>query len=212
MAKKRSTGNEPITIKKYANRRLYNTATSSYVTLDHLADMVKQNQDFVVFDAKSGEDITRSVLTQIIFEEEAKGGQNLLPIRFMRQLIRYYGDSLQGVVPSFLELSMENFAKEQERLRGRLASAVGEERFQQLEEQVRDNLNALEGAVRMFNPFGPGREDADTQAGKPAGGQARKPGTRPAKTADAEEEIDRLKDQMAAMQKQLDALSRRKKS
>lgn len=209
MAKKRSQGNEPITIKKYANRRLYNTATSSYVTLDHLADMVKQNQDFVVIDAKTSEDITRSVLTQIIFEEEAKVGQSLLPIRFMRQLIKYYGDSLQGVVPSFLELSMENFTREQERMRGRLMSAVGEERFQQLEEQVRDNLNALEGAVRLFNPFAPARPGTDKPDAERA--SASKPGARPRQDTDPDEEIDRLKDQMAAMQQQLDALSERKK-
>lgn len=217
MAKKRATGHEPITIKKYANRRLYNTATSSYVTLDHLADMVKQNQDFVVVDAKTGEDITRSVLTQIIFEEEAKGGQHLLPIRFMRQLIKFYGDSLQGVVPSFLELSMENFAKEQERLRNRLASAVGEDRLHQLEEQVRENLGALEQAVRMLNPFAvpkPPREShtppaahAPPKQGRPADA---KPGA-PGEAAAADDEIERLRDQMAAMQKQLDALSEKKK-
>ena len=100
----------PITIKKYANRRLYNTATSSYVTLDHLCQMVKDGVDFVVFDAKSGEDITRSVLTQIIVEEESKGGQNLLPINFLRQLISFYGDNLQFLLPRYLEQSMDSFA------------------------------------------------------------------------------------------------------
>lgn len=204
MAKKRSTGNEPITIKKYANRRLYNTATSSYVTLDHLAEMVKQNQDFVVFDAKSGDDITRSVLTQIIFEEEAKGGQNLLPVRFMRQLIKFYGDSLQGVVPSFLELSMENFAKEQERIRGRLASAVGEERFQQLEGQVRDNIQAIEGAVRVFNPFAATARDRDDAKPKPRTSAARS-------NDEAEGEIRALREQVEAMQKQIDALDKKRR-
>lgn len=200
MAKKRATGNEPITIKKYANRRLYNTATSSYVTLDHLADMVKQNQDFVVIDAKSSEDITRSVLTQIIFEEEAKGGQNLLPVRFMRQLIKFYGDSMQGVVPGFLELSLENFAKEQERLRGRLINAVGEERMTAIEDQVRENVAALEGAVRMLNPFASSNEDKAEATAETAGGDE-----------DPEEEIADLQKQMLAMQKQLDALSKKKK-
>ncbi len=204
MAKKRSSGNEPITIKKYANRRLYNTATSSYVTLDHLAEMVKQNQDFVVIDAKSGDDITRSVLTQIIFEEEAKGGQSLLPVRFMRQLIKFYGDSLQGVVPGFLELSLENFAKEQERIRGRLANAVGAERITAIEEQVRENVAALENAVRMLNPFASSGDASKAAAGKPAS-------TDNGDDEDPEKEVADLQKQMLAMQKQLDALSRKKK-
>jgi len=117
VATKRASGNDgPITIKKYANRRLYNTATSSYVTLDHLCQMVQDGVDFVVYDAKTGEDITRPVLTQIIVEEEAKG-QNLLPIKFLRQLIGFYGDSLQWMVPRYLEHMMEDFATNQERLR-----------------------------------------------------------------------------------------------
>ena len=107
----------PVVIKKYANRRLYNTATSAYVTLDHLSQMVKEKTDFVVYDAKTGDDITRSVLTQIIFEEESKGGQTLLPIPFLRQLISFYGDSLQGVVPQYLEMSMSQFARNQDQMR-----------------------------------------------------------------------------------------------
>ena len=120
MAQKDADG--PIIIKKYANRRLYNTARSSYVTLDHLAEMVREGEDFVVYDAKSGEDITRSVLTQIIFEEEAKG-RNLLPVNFLRQLIRLYGDALQGIVPSYLESAMETFSHNQERMRGQMRAA-----------------------------------------------------------------------------------------
>ncbi|MEQ8745980.1 polyhydroxyalkanoate synthesis repressor PhaR [Pyruvatibacter sp.] len=200
MAKKRSSGDEPITIKKYANRRLYNTATSSYVTLDHLSEMVKQNQDFVVVDAKSGDDITRSVLTQIIFEEEAKGDQNLLPIRFMRQLIKYYGDSMQGVVPGFLEMSLENFSKEQERVRNRIASAVGEDRIAAIEEQVRDNITALENAVRSINPFSSADQPARPSAAKKASADD-----------EAEQEIEDLQKQVQEMQRQLDALSRKKK-
>jgi polyhydroxyalkanoate synthesis repressor PhaR len=115
VSKKASSGDEPVTIKKYANRRLYNTATSTYVTLEDLAEMVKAGTDFVVFDAKTGEEITHSVLTQIIFEEETKG-QNLLPIRFLRQLIRFYGDSMQTLVPSFLDFSMESLTREQDQL------------------------------------------------------------------------------------------------
>ena len=122
MARKNSIGDEPITIKKYANRRLYNTATSSYVTLDDLALMVKEGNDFVVYDAKSGDDITRAVLTQIIVEEEAKG-QNLLPIRFLRQLIAFYGDSLQSLVPRYLDHSMDSFAGNQDQMRTYLQSA-----------------------------------------------------------------------------------------
>ncbi len=116
---------DPVTIKKYANRRLYNTATSSYVTLDHLADMVKRGQEFNVYDAKTGEDITRSVLTQIIFEEEGKGGQQLLPIQFLRQLIRFYGDSMQALVPGYLNLSMDSFSRNHERIRDQVQSAFG---------------------------------------------------------------------------------------
>src|SRR5579884_4405107 len=113
----------PITIKKYANRRLYNTASSAYVTLADLAAMVKAGEDFVVYDAKSGEDITRSVLTQIIFEQENKQGQNLLPITFLRQLIRFYGDSLQALVPSYLEFSIDRLTSEQQKFRELMARA-----------------------------------------------------------------------------------------
>ena len=123
----------PVVIKKYANRRLYNTATSAYVTLDHLSQMVKDKIDFVVYDAKTGDDITRSVLTQIIFEEESKGGQTLLPIPFLRQLISFYGDSLQGVVPQYLEMSMTQFARNQEQMRRYMQNAFGFNPFQQFE-------------------------------------------------------------------------------
>src|ERR1700742_4561970 len=134
------SGDERVVIKKYANRRLYNTASSSYVTLEHLAEMVKDGADFVVYDAKTGEDITRSVLTQIIFEEESRG-QNLLPIQFLRQLIRFYGDQMQAFLPSYLELSLDSFIRQQERLRTQFsaitpaAAALGG-----YEEQIRQNL------------------------------------------------------------------------
>ena len=116
---------EPVTIKKYANRRLYNTGTSTYVTLEDLATMVKSGEDFVVYDAKSGEDITRSVLAQIIFEQENKEGQSLLPIAFLRQLIRFYGDSMQMLVPRFLETSMQSFSQQQGKFRDQMAQAFG---------------------------------------------------------------------------------------
>src|ERR1700729_1242456 len=116
---------EPITIKKYANRRLYNTGTSTYVTLEDLAGMVKAGEDFVVFDAKTSEDITRSVLTQIIFEQEGKEGQSLLPTTFLRQLIRFYGDSVQALLPSYLEFSIDRFTGEQQKFREEASRAFG---------------------------------------------------------------------------------------
>src|SRR5690348_17970843 len=134
----------PVVIKKYANRRLYSTATSAYVTLDHLSRMVKEKTDFVVYDAKSGEGITRSVLTQIIFEEESKGGQTLLPIPFLRQLISFYGDSLQGVVPQYLEMSMAQFARNQEQMRKYLQNAFGFNPFQQFGTMVTKNMERFE--------------------------------------------------------------------
>jgi polyhydroxyalkanoate synthesis repressor PhaR len=143
----------PVVIKKYANRRLYNTQTSSYVTLDHLALMVKEGTEFEVQDARSGDDITRSVLTQIIFEEEAKG-QNLLPIKFLRQLIRFYGDSLQAFVPGYLDMSMDSFTKNQGAMRDRLAEALGGGN-QMVENLTRQNLALFERAMQMFSPLTP---------------------------------------------------------
>src|SRR6201996_8075721 len=129
-----------VVIKKYANRRLYNTRSSAYVTLDHLCEMVKTGVDFVVYDAKTNEDITRPVLTQIIFEEESRG-QNLLPIQFLRQLIRFYGDSMQALVPSYLELSLDAFTRQQEQFRGQFAQAFGAAPGGSFfDEQVRQNL------------------------------------------------------------------------
>jgi len=144
----------PITIKKYANRRLYNTATSSYVTLDHLCQMVKDNADFVVYDAKSGEDITRSVLTQIIVEEESKGGQNLLPIPFLRQLIGFYGDSLGGLVPNYLEYSMQAFLRNEAQMRQYMEQTLGGLfPFNPIEEMNKQNASLFESAIKMFAPF-----------------------------------------------------------
>ena len=141
-----------VTIKKYANRRLYNTATSSYVTLDHLCQMVKDDVDFVVYDAKTGEDITRAVLTQIIVEEEGKG-QNLLPISFLRQLIGFYGDNLQMVVPRYLEAAMSTFSDNQERMRSYMKEAFGGLfPFTQFEDMTKTNLAMFEQAMKMFTP------------------------------------------------------------
>lgn len=153
---------KPTTIKKYANRRLYDTGTSTYVTLEDLAAMVKRGEDFVVCDAKSGEDITRPVLTQIIFEQEGKDGQSLLPIAFLRQLIRFYGDSMQMLVPSYLEFSIDKLTKEQQKFRDQFTSALGagpfteptRAAFQSLEELARKNMAVFRQALTMFNPFG----------------------------------------------------------
>src|ERR1700688_2737032 len=144
---------EPVTIKKYANRRLYNTGTSTYVTLEDLATMVKAGADFVVYDAKTGEDITRQVLAQIIFEQENKEGQSLLPIAFLRQLIRFYGDSMQMLVPRYLEVSIDTLTQEQEKFRSQMAQAFGVTGFPTLEDQVRRNMEMFERAFTMFAPF-----------------------------------------------------------
>jgi polyhydroxyalkanoate synthesis repressor PhaR len=198
--------NEPVTIKKYANRRLYNTATSSYVTLDHLADMVKHGQEFNVYDAKTGEDITRSVLTQIIFEEEGKGGQQLLPIQFLRQLIRFYGDSMQALVPGYLNLSMDSLAKNHDRIREQLTSAFGGKgMLKEFESITRQNMQMFERAVRMFTPFGALMKTRDDERGEhsPANGGDDH-------THNADEEIANLKAQIEAMRRQLDDLANRK--
>ncbi len=197
-------GAEPVTIKKYANRRLYNTATSSYVTLDHLCEMVKDGTDFVVYDAKSGEDITHTVLTQIIMEEESKG-HNLLPIKFLRQLIPFYGDSLAGFVPRYLEVSMDSFSRDQERMRSYLEQAFGGFfPFKQFEEMGKANMAIFQRTMNMFAPPGSG---APAEGGAPAdGGDGG--GTPPANDA-AEPELGDLKQKLDAMQRQLDALAKK---
>jgi polyhydroxyalkanoate synthesis repressor PhaR len=185
---------EPVTIKKYANRRLYNTGTSTYVTLEDLATMVKAGSNFVVYDAKTGEDITRSVLVQIISEQENKEGQSLLPITVLRQLIRFYGDSMQMLVPRYLEVSIDTLVREQEKMRSQVAQAFGVAGFGPLEEQVRRNMEMFQRAFAMFAPPFARREgqapEADKSAPRPADGG----------------EIDDLKRQMEDMQRRLDRL------
>jgi polyhydroxyalkanoate synthesis repressor PhaR len=198
----------PVVIKKYANRRLYNTATSAYVTLDHLSQMVKDKTDFVVYDAKTGEDITRSVLTQIIFEEESKGGQTLLPIPFLRQLISFYGDSLQGVVPQYLEMSMTQFARNQEQMRHYLQNAFGFNPFQQFESMGKQNMAMFEQAMRMFNPFGAGQNPSNPPP-HTNGSAEPKPAAPPATPADKDEAIDNLKRKLDELQNQLSELSKK---
>lgn len=228
MTRKRSSegdsGGAPNIIKKYANRRLYNTVTSSYVTLDHLSQMVKDGVDFVVHDAKTGEDITRQVLTQIIVEEESKG-QNLLPISFLRQLISFYGDSLQGLVPQYLEMTMDSFSSNQDQIRKYLNDAFGGMYpFNQIEEMSRQNLAMFQQAVDMFAPFGPGSGTASEKGEQSHEGAAKE--DVPVKSENVNSEnvksedgngaagrgkdaaLDQLKSQLQAMQQQLDALSK----
>ncbi len=200
----------PVVIKKYANRRLYNTATSAYVTLDHLSQMVKDKTDFVVYDAKTGDEITRSVLTQIIFEEESKGGQTLLPIPFLRQLISFYGDSLQGVVPQYLEMSMTQFARNQDQMRRYMQNAFGFNPFQQFESMGKQNMAMFENAMRMFNPFGTG---PGGQPGGQASPQAAANGHEPPKAETpapaGDAAIDDLKRKLDELQSQLAELGKK---
>ena len=194
---------DPVVIKKYANRRLYNTGTSTYVTLEDLAEMVKKGEEFGVQDAKTGEDITHSVLTQIIFELENKDGQNMLPIPFLRQLIAFYGDQMQMIVPSFLEQSMVAFAKEQERFREQMKASLGKSPMEMmklapmkaLEEQTRRNMEMFQNAMRLFTPF-------------PPGGTASAPPAESAKQESAEKpgDLQELKEQIAAMQRKIDSM------
>ncbi|MER8369835.1 polyhydroxyalkanoate synthesis repressor PhaR [Mesorhizobium sp. M1348] len=197
---------EPIVIKKYANRRLYNTGTSTYVTLEDLAEMVKKGEDFTVQDAKTGDDITHPVLTQIIFELENKDGQNMLPIPFLRQLIAYYGDQMQMIVPSFLEQSMLAFSKEQERFREQMKDALGKSPMDMmkiatpikvLEEQTRRNMEMFQNAMRLFTPFPPGGSAPASAPAEPA----RK------ETSEKPDDLQELKEQIAAMQRKLDTMS-----
>jgi polyhydroxyalkanoate synthesis repressor PhaR len=195
---------ERVVIQKYANRRLYNKATSTYITLDNLAEMVREGVDFVVYDAKTNEDITRKVLTQIIFDEENNSteGKNLLPIQFLRQLISFYGDNMQAFLPSYLELSLDAFSKQQEQMRGQFGvgkfPAFAPAGF--LEEQVRQNMQMFERAMKMFTPF------AYAKPGEaPTAGQA--PTAAPKTETTADNSLDDLKAQIAAMQSQIEKLA-----
>jgi polyhydroxyalkanoate synthesis repressor PhaR len=193
-----SATGERVVIKKYANRRLYNTASSSYVTLEHLADMVKKGVDFVVYDAKTNDDITRTVLTQIIFEEETQG-QSLLPIQFLRQLIGFYGNSMQAFLPSYLELSLSTFAQQQERLRTQITTfgqtAGGMATY---EDQIRQNLQLFDRAMKMFSPFA-FAQPTRTEQPQPAAPKA---------DSGAEDALTALRKQMTDMQAQLDKLAK----
>ena len=232
---------KPITIKKYANRRLYNTETSTYVTLDDLAGMVKGERDFVVFDAKTGEDLTHSVLTQIILEQEGRG-QNLLPVNFLRQLIRFYGDSMGRLVPSYLDMSMESLAREQERFRKQMtdtwgsaagaaaapfatvpfgAAPFGTAALEAMQEQTRNNMALFEKAMSLWSPFPAGPRAAAANGN--GNGHAAEDHAAPETTVQSEHsenatpataaasdsgDVSALREQMAAMQRQLDRISR----
>jgi polyhydroxyalkanoate synthesis repressor PhaR len=215
-------GGHVAVVKKYANRRLYNTATSSYVTLDELSQMVRRGEDFVVYDAKTGEDITRSVLTQIILEEDSKG-RNLLPIGFLRQLISFYDDQLHAFLPRYLEVSMENFARNQEQIRGYVEDTFG--RFfpvAQFEDMARQNMALFQRAASMFRPpyaappqaAGQGEQPAGQEAaaeaggGEPAAAQPRgEPPPAPA-TAELSGQMRELESRLESLQRQLEQLSR----
>ena len=186
----------PVIIKKYANRRLYNTATSSYVTLDNLSQMVRLGGDFIVYDAKNGEDITRSVLTQIIVEEEQKG-QNLLPISFLRQIIGFYGNNMEWLVPRYLEFTMKSFARNQEQLAKSVGgSFTGLFPFTSFEDVGKQNMALFEKAMKMFSPFG-------------ADGEPLAPDATAAEPAAPAQGIQELTDRLNSLQGQLDALTKK---
>lgn len=196
----KSDKSKPVIIKKYANRRLYNTETSSYVTLEDLGEMVRSERDFLVYDAKTGEDLTHGVLTQIIVEEEGKTGSNLLPIGFLRQLIRFYGHSIEQLVPKYLEFSLATLTRQQEEYRKQFTDSFGAAAFEAMQEQTRKNMELFERTFAMFTP-GFSKPEPHPEEEK-----SQKPDTATAATAS---EIAELKSQLANMQAQIDCLSKR---
>lgn len=192
-----SSNGGPITIKKYANRRLYDTSASRYVTLDHLRELVKENKDFQVVDAKSGEDLTRGVLAQIIFEEESKG-ETLLPVEFLRQLIGFYGDSMQSMVPGYLNMTMDSFAHQQAEMREKMAGAMTDPAASMslMEEAAKRNMAMFQQAMKMFTPG----------YGGPAAAESPAPGARREGGA-ANDDVKALRDELEAMRDRLDKLS-----
>jgi len=184
---------EAIVIKKYANRRLYNTATSAYVTLDDLSKMVREGADFVVYDAKTNEDLTRQILTQIIFDEESRG-EALLPVQFLRQLIGFYGGHMQSVLPSYLEMSLENFSRQQEQFRSQMTKAFGAAPGATLmEEAARQNMAMFQNAMKMFPPFAYAQPPTEAP--------------RPADPTPANDPLEEMRRQMDEMRAQIDRLA-----
>jgi polyhydroxyalkanoate synthesis repressor PhaR len=208
-SKQKRDENDRVVIKKYANRRLYNTATSAYVTLDNLSDMVHQSIDFVVYDAKSGDDITRGVLAQIIFEEESRG-QNLLPIQFLRQLISFYGDSMQSLLPTYLEMSLDGFAKQQERFRAQFSQAFGNTNalpgIGYFDDQVAHNLAMYDRAMRLFSPFAFVNSGVNSGVNSATQSAPESKSTTPPTDTKSDELTD-LKEQLQAMKAQIDKLA-----
>ncbi|WP_312134877.1 polyhydroxyalkanoate synthesis repressor PhaR [Brevundimonas sp.] len=189
-----------VVIKKYANRRLYNTATSSYVTLDDLAQMVRQGIEFTVHDAKSNEDLTRQILTQIIFEQENRG-EALLPVQFLRQLIGYYGDNMQAVLPSYLEMSLDRFTRQQDELRQQFTKVFAQTPGSNImEEAVRQNMAIFERTMRMFPGFGYQPASTETPASADAADDN--------KATSKDDDLSEMRRQMDAMREQLDRLSK----
>ena len=219
---------EAVVVKKYANRRLYNTETSTYVTLEDLATMVRSDRDFVVYDAKTGDDLTHAVLTQIIVEQESRqGGQTLLPIPFLRQLIRFYDDQMGRMVPGYLQFSLENLAKEQEKFRNHFTQALTNPAtaFEFYQEQARKNMAMFEQAIAMWSPFAAVQANMRRAADSVSGGQSteEKPAAGAAvpnapaavravsipRPAEPErDDIAELKSQLASMQQKIEKLSR----
>ena len=190
---------ETVVIKKYANRRLYNTRTSAYVTLEDLATMVREGVDFVVYDAKTNDDLTRQILTQIIFEEESRG-EALLPVQFLRQLIGFYGGQMQGVLPSYLEMSLANFGKQQEQFASQMSRAFGTGAGASLmEDAARANIALFERAMQMFPGFGYARTEASAEA--------RPEPTAAEPAANAPDALDDMRRQMDEMRRQIDKLA-----
>jgi polyhydroxyalkanoate synthesis repressor PhaR len=197
---------EKVVIKKYANRRLYNTASSSYVTLEHLADMVKKGVDFVVYDAKTNEDITRTVLTQIIFEEESQG-QSLLPIQFLRQLISFYGNSMQAFLPSYLEMSLATFTQQQEQMRKQFSGLSTAPGLGVYEEQIRQNMALFDRAMKMFSPFAYTKPE---EPPAPPRAESAPPPAAAASTGGGDEALTELRKRMEEMQAQIEQLAQKR--
>ena len=192
MADKKAGPGDTVVIKKYANRRLYNTSTSAYVTLEDLARMVREGTDFVVYDAKSNEDLTRQILTQIIFEEESRG-EALLPVQFLRQLIGFYGGQMQGVLPSYLEMSLESFSRQQEQIRGQFSKTFGATPGASImEDAVKRNMALFTDAMKLW----PGFNAMGVGAARPAG-----------EASPAPDPLAEMRHQMDEMRRQLDKLA-----
>jgi len=198
---------DKIVIKKYANRRLYDTSASAYVTLEHLSELTRQGKEFIVQDAKTGEDLTRAVLAQIIFEQENKK-EGVLPVSFLRQLIQFYGDNFQTMLPAYLELSMKTFNQQQDKWRDYMNTAVGEDKAKAFEEQIRKNMAMFEDTMKFFTPFVPGATGVPGMPGMPGVAprtdEAPKAASTPPTGVDA---IRALQQQMLDMQKQLAQLA-----